>query len=423
MTFDPQTTWIKRSPHRCVGIQETEDGQRRIVKRFQARSWPGRFRDRGRAEREFKVLRSLHGAGLDVPEPHELRRREGGWELTCELVMGARTLGEALADDGPHSTRARETAAALGRLIGRAHALGLDHGDLHAGNVLLDEQDRPWMIDFTGSVLRPELPDSVLERDLLNLAADCRESVDLRLRRRFLVEWRRTLQDQRPSLAGFVSKLTRGIEVKAVSRRRDSLIEHEDRWLRDSGLCEQVRVKGHELLVSRLLPPGYRAELDSICAPLLGPIPGDLHRCKDGIELLLDTSSRDRRRSWAHLGRATQHGIPALTPVALSLGPESRALYLVSDEARPTSTAEPAALARLLGELFDRGLCLPQEDHLWASPTGELLLGPGSELQAAQAPPHFRDLPDGEALVEAFLDSWRGEDHVRTRLRHRLLHG
>ena len=384
MKPDPQTTWIKRGLHRSVAIQSGVEGGPRVIKRYRARSWLRRFRDRGRARNEFEILRRLRALGLRVPEPLSLQHAEGAWELHCELIEGARRLIDVL--EAPHGCGVvpETLARRFGRLVGRAHAHGLDHGDLHVGNLLVDVRGEAWMIDFTNSALHARLSPAVVARDLVNLAADTRETVALDLRRRFFIAWRREVAlDARE-----IVELAARVERLAVARRRAALVEHEARWLRASGVCEPLDCDDVPVLLSRVAreacPTAVErlVELDRLDGdetPL--PLPGT------PFELWSDTRKRSLRTAWTLLGRASQHHLPGLIPLALFGGDRPRAVYLVPAGARPLAgrSPSPAALGRFHDGLFDRGLKLVGEEGLWIDENGELRLGPTCRLDITEA--------------------------------------
>jgi 3-deoxy-D-manno-octulosonic acid kinase len=107
--------------------------------------WLGESRVRSVAE--FHLLQALHREGLPVPAP----LLAGYWRsglayraaLMVERIEGASSLAERLgpeADDVPWE--------AVGRMLARFHAAGVDHPDLNATNILFDAAGQPWLIDF-----------------------------------------------------------------------------------------------------------------------------------------------------------------------------------------------------------------------------------------------------------------------------------
>lgn len=107
--------------------------------------WQGEGRVRSIAE--FRLLARLRAAGLPVPAP----LLAGYWKrgpvysaaILVERITGARTLASWLSrapDDAPWE--------ALGAVIARMHAAGVEHADLNAHNLLVDAGGAPWLIDF-----------------------------------------------------------------------------------------------------------------------------------------------------------------------------------------------------------------------------------------------------------------------------------
>ncbi|TXK65891.1 3-deoxy-D-manno-octulosonic acid kinase [Alcalisalibacterium limoincola] len=107
--------------------------------------WRGEARTRSIAE--FRLLDWLRRQGMPVPPPLAAMYQRRGLTYTAALIVeripGARSLAQRLPDgEGPPPwTR-------IGATIARMHRLGVDHADLNAHNILLDREDRVWLIDF-----------------------------------------------------------------------------------------------------------------------------------------------------------------------------------------------------------------------------------------------------------------------------------
>lgn len=101
-----------------------------------------------RAMQEFLLLDWMRGQGLPVPRPVAARYSPAGPFYRADLITlrlpGTRTLAERLK----HGALPRADWAAMGRVIGDMHRLGVDHTDLNCRNILIDDQDRIWLIDF-----------------------------------------------------------------------------------------------------------------------------------------------------------------------------------------------------------------------------------------------------------------------------------
>jgi 3-deoxy-D-manno-octulosonic acid kinase len=140
------------------------DGQRRLVLRHYRRGgWMThlsadryRWRDESstRSFAEWSLLYLMRTAGLPVPVPVAACYRRAGRTYSADLLT------ERL--DGVRSLATRLLAGsvplmawiAIGRCLRRFHDEGVDHADLNAHNVLLDERGQVWLIDFDRGHLR-----------------------------------------------------------------------------------------------------------------------------------------------------------------------------------------------------------------------------------------------------------------------------
>lgn len=111
---------------------------------------------RSRPFREFNVLVSLHELGLPVPRPLAALCEHHGvissGALMTERIEGAQTLADVL----PGDMTTVELWADVGRCIRRFHQAGAWHADLNARNILLDAENRVFLIDFDRARFTPE---------------------------------------------------------------------------------------------------------------------------------------------------------------------------------------------------------------------------------------------------------------------------
>lgn len=125
--------------------------------------WHGRNRSRGFTE--FKLLTLLRLRGLPVPAPIAARCVRRGLFYTADLITrtieNARTLAATIAAGGFDAA----LAGAVGALVARFHAAGVDHADLNAHNILVAD-GKLWLIDFD----RGEIRDTGTAWKLANLA-------------------------------------------------------------------------------------------------------------------------------------------------------------------------------------------------------------------------------------------------------------
>jgi 3-deoxy-D-manno-octulosonic acid kinase len=109
--------------------------------------------ERTRAFREFRLLDAMTRLGLPVPAPLAARYVRSGpfyrADILVAAIPAARTLAQRVAAGGsvPWS--------AIGACIARFHDAGIRHADLNAHNVLIDVDERVWLIDFDRAERRP----------------------------------------------------------------------------------------------------------------------------------------------------------------------------------------------------------------------------------------------------------------------------
>lgn len=411
---------LKSNPKRSVYLESGGGREPRIVKRFHGPDLLDRFRDRLRARNEFSLLAELRRLDLPVPAPLELRKSKAGWEVVLSFVENARPLDEWLR----RSDRSREASGSLardlGRLVARLFALGLDHRDLHPGNILVQEPDTSspclWLIDLTKSRLRNSLTADGILNDLIQLGAGTRETSTDAERRRFLVALYAQLPGGLAGLLPGIKELGRAIEDGARTFRARDIARRTRRWLRDSSSVEPYddeRGRGY-----------LRRDLDrdlplTIARSHLPSDGSDAHLELDGRTILVQHSgtARDRRRAWVHQVRLFTHGLTALEPLCLSEAPSGWFAFGASGHWTPIGTGPArsevrAALTRslgtLAGSLHDRLLDLPSWDPrgFWSDGNGELRFGP----QAAFVEPSREDTTprlDLEAPRRAF-EAWTG---------------
>lgn len=122
--------------------------------------------------RELTILTRLHSGGMPVPRPYAARIAPTGvlspWyrgDLVTGYLAGTRTLAETVRA----GSLAETTWFAIGGTVARFHAAGVDHADLNAHNVLLDEDGAVHLIDFDRARLRSRPGGRWAERNLARL--------------------------------------------------------------------------------------------------------------------------------------------------------------------------------------------------------------------------------------------------------------
>ena len=130
-----------------------------VIKRHRVRDWKEALkycfvRSRARAERD--MLWRMRGAGIPCPTPIAVgeRRQRGvlrGACLVLEYIPSDGSLSNMLAGGVLSERERRALVRKLGKIVRAMHDSGLDHRDLHAGNVLVrrNEGGEPniWFID------------------------------------------------------------------------------------------------------------------------------------------------------------------------------------------------------------------------------------------------------------------------------------
>ena len=136
---------------------------------------------RVRSFAEFRLLASMHEAGLPVPRPIAAHFRLNGptysANLITEWIEGARTLAGALREGDD----AEEVMMRVGAVAARFHRAGICHADLNANNILIGPDGGVWLVDFDRARRRspggwPKSPLRRLKRSLKKLGLYNREA-------------------------------------------------------------------------------------------------------------------------------------------------------------------------------------------------------------------------------------------------------
>jgi tRNA A-37 threonylcarbamoyl transferase component Bud32 len=346
---------LKRSPRRTVERVEAALEPAVVVKRYHHPGAIARLFDRARAEQEFDVLRRLEDAGVGVPRPIATRRRDDHWELVTACIEGAVSLAAILEGSAPAPAPSGSIARSLAALLASAHAAGLDHPDLHPGNLLVQPDGRAWIVDVRGARVRPGAAALNLRRDLVALESATRERSDPWTRARFLLAYLRALE---PRLAAALPErraLAREVERAGRIHRRESVRRARLRWTRPSSVCEVVDVDGLE---------GFRAVA----------VADD--RARDVV--VRGVRWRKLLAAWFAAARLCDHAIASARPLLLVRAPDPRAVFTLPAGARPLRADEEHRIVELHRALRDRALVLEGSfrDAVFVGADGRLGLGP-----------------------------------------------
>ncbi|MGF1740839.1 3-deoxy-D-manno-octulosonic acid kinase [Vibrio profundum] len=101
-----------------------------------------------RCYQEFQLLHHLIEAGINVPRPMAARAIKSGLgykaDLLSEKVPNARDLVSILKE----KPLPAEMYQKIGQEIRKMHNAQVNHTDLNIHNILIDDQDEVWIIDF-----------------------------------------------------------------------------------------------------------------------------------------------------------------------------------------------------------------------------------------------------------------------------------
>ncbi len=104
--------------------------------------------EKTRSYQEFMLLNHLRDAGVNVPRPIAARVQKHGLlykaDLLSEKVPNARDLVSILQE----SPISDELYRKIGREIRKMHDAQVNHTDLNIHNILIDDQEKVWIIDF-----------------------------------------------------------------------------------------------------------------------------------------------------------------------------------------------------------------------------------------------------------------------------------
>ena len=110
--------------------------------------------ERSRPFREWRLLDFMHERALPSPQPVAARlARKGPFyraDIITVLLPDTRPLSSILVEAWADS----ELWSRIGTMVARFHALGVDHPDLTAHNILVDTQGQVFLVDFDNALCR-----------------------------------------------------------------------------------------------------------------------------------------------------------------------------------------------------------------------------------------------------------------------------
>lgn len=140
------TTWFVQTDRLPAALRHYRRGGLfgKLVKdQYWFQSW-----EKTRSFQEYQLLEHLAAQGVNVPKPIAARAVRTGLvyraDILSEKIANARDLVDIL-QQAPLSP---EVYQAIGAQIRRMHQAQVNHTDLNIHNILLDDQQRVWIIDF-----------------------------------------------------------------------------------------------------------------------------------------------------------------------------------------------------------------------------------------------------------------------------------
>jgi 3-deoxy-D-manno-octulosonic acid kinase len=119
-----------------------------IVARFVDDHYLWLGEDRARAFREWRLLRKLRAAGLPVPNPVAAHLYRTGIIYTADIITSYLPQTRKLSWFIEQGRVPPDCWRRIGALIRSVHDHGVDHPDLTAHNILLDESGNEFLVDF-----------------------------------------------------------------------------------------------------------------------------------------------------------------------------------------------------------------------------------------------------------------------------------
>ena len=102
-----------------------------------------------RAWRSWQAAIRLASAGIATPAPRFVVRQGDSLILACDRIE-AQQLYSLVRDEDWMSTNQKSLIREISTLLARLDQAGVTHGDLHPRNILIDSQEKAWLIDLDG---------------------------------------------------------------------------------------------------------------------------------------------------------------------------------------------------------------------------------------------------------------------------------
>lgn len=140
------TTWFVRDGDRHLVLRHYRRGG--LIGKFIADRFLFTGIHRSRAMAEFRLLHQMREAGLPVPAPVAAQLERSGLFYRADLIISHIANSADLVFLLKKQDLSESQWRHIGAMIRQFHNAGIDHTDLNAHNILLDEQQTAWLIDF-----------------------------------------------------------------------------------------------------------------------------------------------------------------------------------------------------------------------------------------------------------------------------------
>ena len=153
---------------RGATVRISLQGQDAILRHYYRGGLVGKFltdqylwlgKSMSRPWREWKILERAYRAGLPVPKPVGACACRRGWWYRAAIITGYLPDTETLAARLEKTELAAKAWYRLGALIKQLQAQGIRHPDLTVTNILIDTQERFYLIDFDNARIKNRLDD------------------------------------------------------------------------------------------------------------------------------------------------------------------------------------------------------------------------------------------------------------------------
>ncbi|EOX1305336.1 3-deoxy-D-manno-octulosonic acid kinase [Vibrio cholerae] len=140
------TTWFVSLPHIQAALRHYRRGGllgKVISDQYLFTGW-----EQTRCAQELKLLNTLIQAGVNVPRPIAARAVKSGLAYQADLLSERIPNAQDLVSILQAAPLPKQMYCKIGMEIDKMHAAQVNHTDLNIHNILIDDQQKVWLIDF-----------------------------------------------------------------------------------------------------------------------------------------------------------------------------------------------------------------------------------------------------------------------------------